>query len=141
MNILVIEDESKTAYLLKEMIENNADYLVVQICQSIKSSVSYLKKNQQKLDLIFMDVQLSDGESFEIFDLIDVKKPVIFCTAFDSYLLKAFKNKGVDYILKPFQQKDVELALNKVNFIKSALGTNIYTNTIAQNCKAQKCNS
>jgi two-component system, LytTR family, response regulator LytT len=127
MNVLVIEDENKTAQLLKEMIENHTDYLVVNICQSITSSVSYLKKNQEKLDLIFMDIQLSDGESFEIFNLIDVTKPVIFCTAFNDYLLNAFKNKGIDYILKPFQQKDVDTALNKVDFIKTAFTANIGT--------------
>lgn len=125
MNVLVIEDENKTAQLLKEMIENHADYLVVNICQSITSSVSYLKKNQEKLDLIFMDIQLSDGESFEIFNLIEVKRPVIFCTAFNDYLLKAFKNKGIYYILKPFQQKDVDAALSKVDFIKNVFTPNM----------------
>lgn len=127
MNVLVIEDENKTAQLLKEMIENHSDYLVVNICQSITSSVSYLKKNQEKIDLIFMDIQLSDGESFEIFNLIDVSKPVIFCTAFNDYLLKAFKNKGIDYILKPFQQKDVDAALSKVDFIKTVFTPNMNT--------------
>lgn len=127
MNVLVIEDENKTAQLLKEMIENHTDYLVVNICQSIANSVLYLKKNQKKLDLIFMDIQLSDGESLEIFNLIEVEKPVIFCTAFNDYLLKAFKNRGIYYILKPFLQKDVDDALSKVDFIKSAFTRNIDT--------------
>ncbi len=125
MNVLIIEDENKTAQLLKEMIENHNDYLVVNICQSITSSVAYLKKNQEKLDLLFMDIQLSDGESFEIFNLIEVTKPVIFCTAFDDFMLKAFKNKGIDYILKPFQQKDVDAALKKVDFIKNTFTPSI----------------
>jgi response regulator of citrate/malate metabolism len=121
MNVLIIEDENKTAQLLKEMIENHNDYLVVNICQSITSSVAYLKINQEKLDLIFMDIQLSDGESFEIFNLIEITKPVIFCTAFDDFMLKAFKNKGIDYILKPFQQKDIDVALNKLISLKMYL--------------------
>lgn len=125
MNILIIEDENKTAQLLKEMIEEHADYLVVNTCQSISGAVTYLKKNQEKLDLLFMDIQLSDGESFEIFNKIEITKPVIFCTAFDDFMLKAFKNKGIDYILKPFKQKDVDAALGKVNFIKHNFTPNI----------------
>lgn len=125
MNVLIIEDENKTAQLLKEMIEEHTNFLVVHICQSIASSVAYLKKNQAKLDLLFMDVQLSDGESFEIFNQTEVNKPVIFCTAFNDYLLKAFKNKGIDYILKPFQQKDIDNALKKIDFIKIAFSPNM----------------
>lgn len=124
MNILIIEDENKTASLLKEMIEEQELCLVVNICQSIDSSVKYLNKNQEKIDLIFMDIQLADGESFEIFKQITVTKPVIFCTAYDNYMLKAFKNNGIDYILKPFHQKDINYALTKVGFIKHSL-TNI----------------
>lgn len=121
MNILIIEDENKTASLLKEMIEEQEHCLVVNICQSISSSVQYLTKNQEKIDLIFMDILLADGESFEIFKQITVSKPVIFCTAYDNYMLKAFKNNGIDYILKPFQQKDINDALTKVGFIKHSL--------------------
>ncbi|MEA5139035.1 LytR/AlgR family response regulator transcription factor [Arcicella rigui] len=121
MNILIIEDENKTASLLKEMIEEQEHCLVVNICQSISSSVQYLTKNQEKIDLIFMDILLADGESFEIFKQITVTKPVIFCTAYDNYMLKAFKNNGIDYILKPFQQKDINAALDKIGFIKLSL--------------------
>lgn len=121
MNILIIEDENKTASLLKEMIEEQEHCLVVNICQSISSSVQYLNKNQEKIDLIFMDILLADGESFEIFKQITVTKPVIFCTAYDNYMLKAFKNNGIDYILKPFHQKDINDALSKVGFIKLSL--------------------
>ena len=121
MNILIIEDENKTASLLKEMIEEQEHCLVVNICQSISSSVQYLNKNQEKIDLIFMDILLADGESFEIFKQTNVTKPVIFCTAYNSYMLKAFKNNGIDYILKPFQQKDINDALEKLNVIKISL--------------------
>jgi two-component system, LytTR family, response regulator LytT len=120
MNILIIEDENKTAELLKEFIEENEHCLVVNICQSIENTVKYLTKNQSKLDLIFMDIQLADGESFEIFNQIEVTKPVVFCTAFDKYMLKAFKNNGIGYILKPFQQKDIDIAISKVALIKSS---------------------
>ena len=120
MNVLVIEDENRTAQLLKGMIETHPDYLVVNMCQSITNSTSYLQKHQNKLDLIFMDIQLADGESFEIFNQIEVTKPVIFCTAFNDFLLKAFQNNGIYYILKPFQQKDINEALNKVNLLTKA---------------------
>ncbi|MCV6630216.1 MAG: LytTR family DNA-binding domain-containing protein [Flavobacteriaceae bacterium] len=125
MNVLIIEDENKTAQLLKELIENHADYLVVNITQSISSSVDYLEKHQSKLDLIFMDIQLADGESFEIFNLIKITKPVVFCTAFNDYFLKAFKNNGIDYILKPFRQKDLDAALQKIAVMKTAFSSNM----------------
>ncbi len=120
MNILIVEDENKTAELLKEFIEENEECLVVDICQSIENTVKYLTRNQSKLDLIFMDIQLADGECFEVFDQIEVTKPVVFCTAFDEFMLKAFKSNGIDYILKPFQQKDVEAAISKMGLIKSS---------------------
>ena len=121
MNVLIVEDEKKTAELLKEMIEEQPDYLVVNICDSVESTVAYLKKHQQKLDLIFLDIQLADSESFEIFDAVEVSTPVIFCTAFDEYVMQAFKNNGVDYILKPFKESDIIQALGKIEKLRSSL--------------------
>jgi len=129
MNILIIEDENQTAELLKEFIEENEHCLVVNVCQSIESAVKYLTKNQSKLDLIFMDIQVADGESFEIFNQIEVIKPVVFCTAFNDHMLKAFENNGIGYILKPFQQKNIDKVLSKIDLIKSSF-TNI--NSIIQ---------
>ena len=130
MNVLIIEDENKTAAMLKELIELHHEYLVVNICESIEASVNYLKKNQQKLDLVFMDIQLADGQSFEIFEQIHVNIPVLFCTAYDEFMLKAFKNNGIDYILKPFKEEDIQKALAKVEQLKSifSLNTNFNTN-------------
>jgi len=124
MNVLIIEDENKTAAMLKELIESHPDYLVVNICESIEASVSYLHKNQQKLDLVFMDIQLADGQSFDIFDQIQINIPVIFCTAYDDFMLKAFKNNGIDYILKPFKEEDIQKALAKVGQLKSNFSLN-----------------
>lgn len=121
MNILIIEDENKTAEYLKELIECNTEHLIVNICQSITKSVNYLKRNQQKLDLIFMDIQLADGNSFEIFKQIEVTKPVIFCTAYDNYMLQAFKNNGIYYILKPFKLEDINAALSKIRAMQKSL--------------------
>lgn len=121
MNVLIVEDEKKTAELLKELIEEQADYLVVHTCPSIECTVNYLAKHQQKLDLMFLDIQLADGESFEIFRETEVNIPVIFCTAYDQYVLKAFKSNGIDYILKPFKEEDIHEALEKVETMRSSL--------------------
>lgn len=121
MNILIVEDERKTAELLKELIESQPDFLVVSVFDSIKNAVNYLSKNQEKIDLLFLDIQLADGQAFEIFEQLQVNVPVIFCTAYDEYLLRAFKNNGIDYILKPFDEDDIFKSLEKFNKLKSSL--------------------
>jgi len=114
MNVLIIEDELKTAILLKELIESNPNYYVDTIIDSVEKSVSYLKKEQDNIDLLFLDIQLADGQSFKIFEQIQIDIPVVFCTAYDEYVLQAFKNNGIDYILKPFEDKDIHNALEKI---------------------------
>ncbi|MFZ4542933.1 MAG: LytR/AlgR family response regulator transcription factor [Saprospiraceae bacterium] len=118
MRILIIEDEHKAAVLLKELIEFHSGYQVVHICDSIESSVTFLSNHQQDLDLLFMDIQLSDGQSFEIFEKIKVQRPVIFCTSYNEFTLKAFKNHGIDYILKPFNKDDIQMAIAKIEELK-----------------------
>ena len=113
MNVLVVEDETYTAELLKEIIENNSNFLVINITKSIVDTVRFLSKHQDKIDLMFLDIQLEDGYCFEIFKHIDVTVPVIFCTAYDEYTLNAIKNNGIEYILKPFQEKEIDEALKK----------------------------
>lgn len=81
--------------------------------ESAAEAVQYLNRHQQNLDLIFLDIQLADGHSFEIFKHIDVTIPVVFCTAYDEYTLQAIKNNGIDYILKPFKEEDINTALGK----------------------------
>lgn len=118
MKILIVEDEQKTAQLLKELIELHSDYTVVGMCDSVEATVHYLGLHQHYLDVIFMDIQLSDGKSFEVFDKISVSLPVIFCTSYDEFTLKAFQNNGIGYILKPFEQKDIHQAIRKVEDLK-----------------------
>ena len=120
MKILIVEDEYETAELLKKLIEFYPTYDVVNICDSIEAAVAYLLVHQLNLDLIFMDIQLSDGQSFEIFDKIAVHLPVVFCTSYDQYTLKAFKNHGIDYILKPFNKNDIQQAIAKVEEFKGS---------------------
>lgn len=111
MNILIVEDEAHTASLLKEIIEQDAKYLVTEVLESVIDAVEYLNKYQANLDLLFFDIQLADGQSFEIFKHVDVTVPVVFCTAFDEYTLQAIKNNGIDYVLKPFKEEEIHTAL------------------------------
>jgi DNA-binding LytR/AlgR family response regulator len=118
MKVLIVEDEHKTALMLKEFIEWHPTYTVVNICDSIESAVNYLRQHQQDLNVVFMDIELSDGQSFEIFDKVSVNLPVVFCTSYNEFVLKAFKNHGIDYILKPFNQDDIRQTVAKVEELK-----------------------
>lgn len=121
MNILIVEDELHTANLLKEVIEENRDFLVVEVVESIVDAVDYLIKHQHNLHLLFFDIQLADGLSFEIFNHVDIHTPVIFCTAYDEYAMKAIKNNGIDYILKPFKSEGIHKALAKYKALQANL--------------------
>ena len=79
---------------------------IVQYIESVAMAVKYLSGTETP-DIIFMDIQLADGNCFEIFSRVRIKVPVIFCTAFDEYAIEAFKSNGVDYILKPFEKKKI----------------------------------
>ena len=94
------------------------------VIESITDAVFYLSNYQNNLDLLFFDIQLSDGHSFEIFRHIDVFKPVVFCTAFDEYSMEAIKNNGIDYILKPIDERDVRNSLIKYKKLLFHLNSN-----------------
>ena len=113
MNVLIVEDEAHTASLLQEIIEQDSDFIVTEKLESVAEAVQYLSKYQKNLDLLFFDIQLADGYSFEIFKHVDVVAPVVFCTAYDEYTLQAIKNNGIDYVLKPFKEEEIHLALQK----------------------------
>ena len=113
MNILIVEDEKHTASLLQEIIEQDDDFIVIEKLESVGEAVQYLSKYQKNIDLLFFDIQLADGKSFEIFRHIDVIVPIVFCTAFDEYTLDAIKNNGIDYVLKPFKEEEIHQALMK----------------------------
>lgn len=111
--ILIIEDEPIAANRLKELLKQiNYDINILQICDSVDDSVTYLSSTP-KLDLIFMDIQLADGLSFSIFDKVQIKTPVIFTTAYEEYAIRAFKVNSVDYLLKPIDITELKTALNK----------------------------
>jgi two-component system, LytTR family, response regulator LytT len=118
MKIVLIEDESLTAEDLSETIsrvEPAAE--ITAILSSVKEAVAWFKKNAGP-DIIFSDIQLGDGLSFSIFQEAAISTPVIFCTAYDEYALRAFKANGIDYVLKPFTQKAIADAFDRYKRLK-----------------------
>lgn len=111
MDIIIIEDEKPSARRLKRMVEKQG-LNVLQMLHSVQESVDWFKNNPHP-ELIFLDIQLSDGLSFEIFEEIDLKSPVVFTTAYDQYALRAFKLNSVDYLLKPIDEEELENAIKK----------------------------
>jgi two-component system response regulator LytT len=113
MKVLIVEDEELAVKKLrKTLFTVDGTIEVTGVTDSIKTTVEWLQSNPQP-DLILMDIELADGQSFEIFNLTEVKSPVIFTTSYDEYALKAFKVNSVDYLLKPIQQEELQAALNK----------------------------
>lgn len=113
MKVLIIEDETTAARRLAKLIEEiDPSIEVLEQLDSIESSVLWLEKNPMP-DLLFMDIHLADGSSFEIFKFVKVDKPVIFTTAYDEYALQAFKVNAIDYLLKPLKRVELEQALAK----------------------------
>ncbi len=120
MRVLIIEDESLAAATLQGMLGHlDPKIKVLGILETVEAAVNWLKQHQA--DLIFMDIHLGDGESFQIFQQVKINIPVIFTTAFDQYALKAFKNQGIDYLLKPFDEDDVQAALFKLGTLRAHL--------------------
>lgn len=114
-SILIIEDEPEAAKRLETLVKNMIPQVrVLAKIDSIKKSVKWIEENPPP-DLIFMDIQLADGLSFQIFDKCQVKSPVIFTTAYDAYALKAFKVNSIDYILKPVDEEELAAALKKLD--------------------------
>lgn len=111
MNVLIIEDEKPSARRLTRMLAA-LDIEVQYMLHSVAEAVEWFKNNEHP-DLIFLDIQLSDGLSFEIFDTVSVKSAIIFTTAYDEYALQAFKLNSVDYLLKPIDDADLAFAISK----------------------------
>lgn len=121
MKILIIEDEPQTAGVLAAIIRNiKPEANILTIIESVSQSVKFLSGNNNQPDIIFMDIQLADGLCFEIFSRVEINCPVIFCTAFEQYTLRAFKTNGVEYILKPIKEEDVESAFEKIAKLKES---------------------
>ena len=109
MQALIIEDEKPAARRLARMLEQEG-VEVTDTLHSVEESILWFSQNEAP-QLIFLDIQLSDGLSFEIFDTVSVNSPIIFTTAYDEYALQAFKLNSIDYLLKPIDQEDLHTAL------------------------------
>lgn len=113
MRILIVEDEPlAAAQLAANIAAIKPQAQILAVCDTVQSAVNWIKNNPSP-DLCFFDIQLGDGLSFEIFEQVDFKQPVIFTTAFNQYAIQAFKVNSIDYLLKPIDKADLERALEK----------------------------
>jgi DNA-binding LytR/AlgR family response regulator len=112
LKIVIVEDEKIAAEsLAKAILKIEPSAGILAICSSVKQATAWISSNQA--DLYFMDIELGDGQSFEIFKQVTVHSPVIFTTAYDQYAIKAFKVNGIDYLLKPIDEEELRAAINK----------------------------
>jgi two-component system response regulator LytT len=111
MTTIIIEDEKPAARMLQRKLEK-LDIPVQVMLHSVREAVEWFQQNPHP-DLIFLDIQLSDGLSFEIFEKVSIQSPIIFTTAYDEYALRAFKLNSIDYLLKPIDEDDLEVAVEK----------------------------
>lgn len=121
MKVIIIEDELRTAEDLASMLNEIEPGLeITAILQTISAAIDWLNSNPMP-DLIFSDIQLGDGLSFEIFKSIHVPAPIIFCTAFDEYAIQAFESNSIDYLLKPIDEAALRKSLDKYKSLKDHL--------------------
>ncbi|HET8737785.1 MAG TPA: LytTR family DNA-binding domain-containing protein [Pricia sp.] len=111
MKTIVIEDEKPAARRLSRLLKN-LEVEVATMLHSVEESIAWFRNNEHP-DLIFLDIQLSDGLSFEIFDAVEVQSAIVFTTAYDEYALQAFKLNSIDYLLKPIDNGELEVAVTK----------------------------
>ncbi|MEH6535374.1 MAG: LytTR family DNA-binding domain-containing protein [Psychroserpens sp.] len=115
MKVVIVEDEIAASENLVYLLNNiDPDIEVIKILDSVKSSIAYFSEGTEA-SLIFMDIHLADGISFEIFKQVDIKTPIVFTTAYDQYAIQAFKVNSVDYILKPISEEELSEAIDKFN--------------------------
>lgn len=125
MKVLIIEDEAPASRRLQKILaEIEPAFEIIGCLDSIDSSVKWLKNNKEP-DLIFMDIQLSDGLSFEIFKCVNINSPVIFTTAYDEYAIQAFKVNSIDYLLKPIDKDELKNSLNKFEKLRESFSVKV----------------
>jgi DNA-binding LytR/AlgR family response regulator len=114
MNVVILEDEARAAHHLERLISKVApDMRIVAKIESVRDAINFFE-TKPEIALIFSDVQLADGLSFELFKQINVKCPIIFTTAYDKYAIDAFRTNGIDYLLKPIEEERLRKAVEKV---------------------------
>jgi len=135
MNVLIIEDEPQAVQRLEKVIrELEPLWIVLDKIDSVKGAVRWFQQNIS-IDLIFLDIQLADGLSFEIFEQVIVQAPVIFTTAYNEYALKAFKMNSIDYILKPVDKDELKSAIEKFKKVTKPILQQTMLENIAQAMK------
>ncbi len=130
MKVLIIEDEiaasENLAYLLKNL---DPAIVVAGVLETVKTAVDYFREPQE-LDLVFLDIHLADGLSFEIFDQVEIDTPIIFTTAYDQYALKAFKVNSIDYLLKPIDKEELAISLKQFKKQRQAQGKGLVNDQV-----------
>lgn len=125
MNVIIIEDEWAAQEQLKSMLEDIVDNInIIRIIGTVKEAIDFFQ-TQAAGDLIFMDIHLSDGNSLEIFNHVNVSSPIIFTTAYDQYAIQAFKHNSIDYLLKPIVIEDLQYSIKKFNSLKPSLNQSL----------------
>lgn len=118
--VIIVEDETAAAVNLRSMLQNiDPETVVVETLESVEEAVAYFSESVEA-DVVFMDIHLADGDSFRIFDSVDIRIPIIFTTAYDEYALQAFKVNSIDYLLKPFKEEELRRALDKLERLTAA---------------------
>lgn len=137
MNILIIEDENLAVQNLLSYFDKLGDIEVEKVLETVRDSVEWLTTHKHP-DLVFMDIHLADGSSFEIFNHVKIQCPIIFTTAFDEYAVQAFKVNSIDYLLKPFDLEDVEQALQKYQDLRQEHSESDDLQKLIQSLKPEK---
>lgn len=133
MKVLIIEDEIRASEQLGILVKKNfQSFNILAKLESVEDSIDWFKNNEAP-DLIFMDIQLADGLSFEIFDEVKIVSPVIFTTAYDQYAIKAFKVNSIDYLLKPLVESDLVSAIEKFKTLQQLSSNNNIDSQVLQN--------
>jgi len=121
MKVIILEDETRAANHLERLLAKVAPNMtVISKLESVRDGVKYLQ-NSPEPDLIFSDIQLADGLSFEIYNQVAVSCPIIFTTAYDHYAIEAFKTNGIDYLLKPIEEERLSQAIEKAKHFSPGL--------------------
>ncbi len=127
IRVAIVEDELIAAeHLVKVMEDFTEPVIIDKIVSSVKEAVTYFE-NSPAVDIIFMDIHLSDGKSFEIFELTTIKAPVVFVTTYEQFTLEAFKHNGIEYILKPYEADAIHQALQKFRQYQSVMTKEMLT--------------
>lgn len=120
MNVFIVEDEAPAIEKLKSFIEYyDSEINILDTKTTVESTITWLKENPDSADLIFMDIQLPDGISFDIFSHVKINTPIIFTTAYDQYAIQAFKVNSIDYLLKPFDYDSFYKSVEKYKSFKA----------------------